>query len=37
MDLNGQEALISYYQDTDENKPMFQEKIAADGSVSDMK
>ncbi|HEY6180644.1 MAG TPA: metallophosphoesterase [Terriglobales bacterium] len=37
IDLNGQEALISYYQDTDENKPMFQEKIAADGSVSDVK
>ena len=36
MDLNGPEALISYYQQIDENKPMFQEKIAADGSISDV-
>ena len=36
MDLNGPEALISYYQDTDENTPMFKEKIAADGSNADV-
>jgi hypothetical protein len=36
MDLKGPQALISYYQHTDENKPMFQEKIAADGSISDV-